>query len=276
MDMFTGIIRDISERKRLDEREREHQAELAHVLRVATAGELASGLAHELNQPLAAISNNIQACVSRIRAGEGGGKNLLRLLKHGTGEALRAGSIVHSLRDMVEKRPARSEPIDLCLPIRRVHTLLIGEIKRHHMDARLVGIENPVPVTADAVQIEQVLINLMQNAIESIDKARGKTRQLVIRLSRAGTRMAEVAVRDSGTGVSEAAAKRLFTPFFSTRPQGLGLGLALSRTIIEAHGGRLRYTPRRGRGATFRFTLPLCVEKAAHKRRPGAAPRAHR
>ena len=272
LDLFTGLIRDISERKRGEEREREHQAELAHVLRVATAGELASGLAHELHQPLTAISNNIQACVTRIQTGEDAESELLRVLQQTADEALRAGAIVHSIRDIVKKRPVHYQRIDLRLPIRRASTLLSGEMERHNIHMQLTGIQKPVAVKADALQIEQVLINLMQNAIDAIGEAGGKRRQLVITLSRTGRGMAEVAVRDTGPGVAKAVAGRLFDPFFSTKAHGLGVGLALSRTIIEAHGGRLWLEPRRGRGATFRFTVPVYSGKRSHHAGATSAP----
>ncbi len=263
MDLFTGVVRDISERKLAEQREREHRADLAHVLRVATVGELASGLAHELNQPLSAISNNIHACVSHIQSEKAAKKTLLRLLKQVSDEALRAGTIVHSIRDMVEKRAPRYERVDLRLPIRRTSSLLSGEIERHDIELLLEGMDKPVPVNADTIQIEQVLINLAHNAIDSIAAAGGRKRQLAIALSRPGKGMVEVAVRDTGRGVDKAAAERLFESFFSTKPHHLGVGLAVSRTIIEAHGGRLWIEPRRGRrrGATFRFTLPVYSRK---------------
>jgi two-component system, LuxR family, sensor kinase FixL len=263
LPLFTGLVRDISERKRAERRDWEHQVELAHALRVATVGELASGLAHELNQPLMAISNDIEACLSRIRSGTMDAKHLMRPLEHASEEALRAGAIVHSVRDMVEKRPPRYGPVDLREPIRRACALVGGRLERFGVELRVEGMEERVSVGADGIQITQVLINLLQNAIDAVVDAGVAKPRLTVSLARADRSFARVRVRDNGRGVAAPAAEKLFDPFYSTKPRGLGVGLSLSRTVIETHGGKLVLEAnRRGRrGATFCFTLPLFSSK---------------
>ena len=268
LGIFTGLIRDLSERKHAEEREREHHIELSRVLRAATAGELASGIAHELGQPLAAIVNNIQACISRLRSGRADLDALLRPLRLASEEALRAGRIVHSMRELVEKREPRHEPLDLREPIRRACALMRGHMERHGIELRLEGLQRPAPARADAVQIEQVLINLVQNAIDSIAAAGGRNKTVTIALSRSDDGMLVVRVRDTGTGIRKPAAEHLFDPFYSTKQGGLGVGLSVSRTIVDTHGGRLELESggsRARRGAVFRFTLPLCAERARRR-----------
>jgi two-component system sensor kinase FixL len=263
LDAYVAIVRDISERRVQEERDRAHRAELAHALRLATVGELASGLAHQLNQPLSAISNNIQACVSRVRTRMREGQSrdrLIGLLKEVSDEALRAGTIVHSIRDMVEKRPPVFERVDLREPIQKACALLRDEIKKGDVDLRFEGLGEAIYIDADSIQIEQVLVNLLQNALDSTLETARRRPRIALSLGRNRRRMAEVTIRDNGKGIPKKRAARLFAPFFSTKPDGLGMGLALSRTILEAHGGHIRFDEGAAwsRGAAFRVELPLC------------------
>ena len=259
---FTGIVRDVSMRKSLEQR----QAQLAHVLRVMTAGELATGLAHELNQPLSAIANDVGACAGYVRTGRGEGKKLLKLLDHASAEAVRAGNILHRLREFLQKRELHVEAVDLRELVRNVVVLVDREVKDHDVDLRLGLPSKPLSVLVDRIQIEQVVLNLLRNGIDAIEAARRKQRELRVHVRRAG-QMAEVAVRDTGTGLSVEARKRIFDPFFTTRPHGLGMGLVISRSIAEAHRGRLSLDRAAdGPGTVARLTLPR--QGAAPTRRP--------
>jgi C4-dicarboxylate-specific signal transduction histidine kinase len=255
---FIGTIRNITERKRTEEQMRRQQAELAHVLRTATIEHLAAGLAHELNQPLTAVANDVEACATYVRSGERGSPRLLALLDHAGAEALRAGEIVHHLREFVKRREPRIESTDLCEVVRNATRWLVREIEHERMTLRLELPPQGLRVSADHVQIEQVLVNLMQNAIDTIREAGTETRDIVVRASRTEDGMAEVTVEDTGAGLHAAAAGRLYEPFFTTKPQGMGMGLAISRSIVETHDGQLSMAPRAtGVGTTVRFTLPL-------------------
>jgi C4-dicarboxylate-specific signal transduction histidine kinase len=274
-------IEDITERKRtqealqesealkhFEEQVRQRQAELAHAQRISTVGELASGLAHELNQPLSAIANGVEACARYVRSGKAKSAKLLTLLDDASGEALRAASIVEHLRHFIEKGKPQFERTDLCEIARNVPRLLGREIQREHIALRLDLHPRPLPVYADRIQIEQIIVNLMQNAIDAIREAPSDRREIQLQ-AWAAKGMAEVAVRDTGAGVSAAATDRMFEPFFTTKPHGLGMGLAISRSILEAHRGRV-WVKRRadgGPGTTVRFTLPLQPASAARKRR---------
>jgi len=274
-------IEDITERKRaqealqesetlkhFEEQVRQRQAELAHAQRISTVGELASGLAHELNQPLSAIANGVEACARYVRSGKAKSTKLLALLDDASGEALRAGSIVEHLRHFIEKGKPQFERTDLCEIARNIPRLLGREIDREQITLRLDLYPRPLPIYADRIQIEQIIVNLMQNAIDAIREAPHDRREIQLQVWPAKG-MAEVAVRDTGAGVSAVATERMFEPFFTTKSHGLGMGLAISRSILEAHQGRV-WVKQRADGApgtTVRFTLPLQPARAARKRR---------
>jgi len=259
---FTGIVRDIAERKQAEEQVRQRQAELAHVLRVSTMGELASGLAHELNQPLSAVANDVEACAAYVRSGDTTADSLLELLEHAASEALRAGEIVHHLREFVEKREPQLAVLDLRDLVRSVARLLEPELRQHRITLRLDPAPAALPICADGVQIEQVLVNIVQNAIDAILEAGGDQKEVGVRISQNEDGMAEIAVHDTGTGLSAGVAERIYEPFFTTKPHGLGMGIPISRSIIEAHHGRLSMAPRADglSGTTVRLVLPLYTE----------------
>jgi two-component system sensor kinase FixL len=255
---FVGTVRDITARKQAEEQLRLQQAELAHALRIATMERLAAGLAHELNQPLSAIANGVEACAAFVRMGKGKPAKLLDLLERAGTEALRAGEIVHRLRDFVQRGRGRREPIDLRELVRKASRWLMREMEREHVVLRLHLGTHSLPVLADRVQIEQVFVNILQNAIDAVRETGAGGREIEVKAGRGAQGMAEVLVHDTGRGLSGEVMQRLFEPYFTTKTQGLGMGLAISRTIIEAHEGRLSLQSRAsGTGATVRVELPL-------------------
>ena len=253
------ILTDLTTRKQAEEDARQHQAELAHVLRLSTMGALAAELAHGINQPLAAIANDVAACATYVRSGKAASRKLLALLEHAAAEALGAGAIVHHVREFVQKRGTHLQATNLNGLVRNVARLLEREIVQREITLRLDLAPRPIPVRADRIEIEQVLVNLIQNAIDAVCEAGSERKQIYVQTRKTEDAMAEVTVHDIGTGLSDAAAERLFEAFFTTKAQGLGMGLAISRSIIEAHHGRIWVDPRAGhaRGTTVRFALPL-------------------
>jgi two-component system CheB/CheR fusion protein len=264
---FVGIVRDISARKHAEEELRRHEAELVRVLRVSLVGELAAGLAHELSEPLSTIAHTLGACTTTLRAGKQEPRKLLSLVKQATDQALRAGRIVQNVRDLIAKRQPKKDRADLRRLIENCAALVAGQIAQHRIALRLALGETPLPVRVSSTEIEQVVLNLIQNAIDAIREAGDTRRDLVVQAERS-RRMVEVTVRDTGTGISRSVAQQMFEPFFTTKGTGLGMGLAICRSIVEAHGGRISVAPQRGRGGTVHFTLPLY--RAGH----GPAPRA--
>jgi len=193
-------LRESEARKHLEEQVRQRQAELAHALRISTVGELATGLAHELNQPLSAIANGVEACARYVRSGKAESSKLLTLLDDASEEALRAGNIVEHLRHFIEKGQPQFEPTDLCEIARNIPRLLGREIEREHITLRLDLHPQPLPIYADRIQIEQIVVNLMQNAIDAIREAPGDHREIQLQ-AWAAKGIAEVAVHDTGSGV---------------------------------------------------------------------------
>jgi len=234
---------------------RQHQAELAHVLRLHTMGEMAAAMAHEINQPLCAITNYAQGGVQRLRAGVVEPDLLRQAFEEIANEGLRAGQILRGIRNVVQRQSAASDGVDLNALAAEAVRLIEPQARMHGVTVRLEGAEALPPVQADGTQIEQVMLNLMLNGLEAAAVAHGRTREVTV--ATAAQRDAiEVAVSDTGSGLAPAVERRLFTPFFTTKAHGLGLGLAICRSIIESHGGRLWASSQPGAGATFRFSLP--------------------
>ena len=252
----TAFSKDITERKHAEEQARQHQAHLAHVLRLNTMGEMAAGLAHEINQPLGAIANYAQGCTRRLRGGSVDGAELLPIVEEIAHEALRAGEIIRRLRDLVRKEGPQQAAVDLNALVRESTRIIGPEALQSGIRVELALAPDLPPVTCDSIQIEQVLLNLLLNGVEAVQTAGNGERSLTITTAAAGAAGIEVAIRDSGGGVPDPPAD-VFKPFFSTKPNGLGMGLSISRSIIEAHGGRLWATRNADHGSTFRFTLPL-------------------
>jgi PAS domain S-box-containing protein len=246
--------RDVTARRRAEEQARQHQADLAHVLRISTMGEMAAGLAHEINQPLGAIANYALGAARRLR--EGGPVEravLLEIVERIGGEALRGGEIIRRMRELLQKETPPPQPVDLNAVARASARLLEGEARRQgvHLDLELAPAVPPV--MGDPVQLEQVLINLLLNGIDACAAASGDARVVVCTAAQNGG--VTVAVSDRGVGLPSPPAD-VFAPFFTTKPRGLGMGLSISRSIVEFHGGRLDAEANPDRGSTFRFTLP--------------------
>jgi two-component system sensor kinase FixL len=253
--------RDVTQRRQAESDLRRNQAELTHVLRLGTISEIAAALAHEINQPLAAISNYASACARRLDAGAGSSPEVQRGLQLIAAEALRAGRIVRTLRDHSRKGDGGMEVVDVNGIVRRAVELMEPQARLQGISLRVHSCEDPPSVYADAIQIEQVVLNLLLNGIESMQTTPVKilSASTVIHDGRA-----EVCVRDTGVGLDPAVGNRVFEPFFTTKPTGLGMGLAISRRIIEAHGGAFRVLPNPdGRGSAFSFSLPLVPQRAA-------------
>jgi PAS domain S-box-containing protein len=248
-----GSLTDTTARKRAEEQSRDRQAELAHVLRVGAMNEMAAGIAHEINQPLAAIVNYARGCSRRLEQ-RGVGDDVLEALDQIATEALRAGEVVHSLKRVVRKEPPRESLADLSVLAREAVHLMRAEAAERGIAIRVAIGDALEPVRADTVQIQQVVLNLLRNAVEAIVQQPGL---IDVRIERTGGGSLRLSVSDNGRGVAPELLDRIFSPFFSTKDTGLGMGLSISRTIVEGHGGRLWAEARPGTGATFAFTLPI-------------------
>ena len=239
----------------LETQARQHQAEVAHAARLTTLGGMAAGLAHELNQPLAAVVSYARGCARRLESGEIPKAALLEVLEEISAQALRAGEVLRRIRDFLRGESHR-ESVDLNDVVRRALRFAEAEARRADVKIELGLSPEPLRLEVDPIQIEQVILNLVQNGFEVMASNNGTERVLAIGTRRLSGDTVEVSVRDTGAGVPTDVAARLFDPFFTTKPDGLGLGLSISRTIVEAHGGRLWATPTPGaRGTVFRFTL---------------------
>jgi two-component system sensor kinase FixL len=250
---FIGFIRDITERQGTERRLQEIQAELMHSSRLSTMGQMASALAHELNQPLTAVINYAQA--SRRLLGAGAGEDRIRpVIDKAVEQASRAGQIIRRLRDFLEKGETERRLEDVNKVVEEATALALVGVKDTGVKVQLeVGRDLP-NVVIDKIQIQQVVMNLVRNAVEAMEAS--ERRELAISTARTKDDQVEVAVLDTGPGLAPEVAAQLFQPFVSTKQRGMGLGLSICRTIVEAHGGRLGATARDGGGTAFRFTLP--------------------
>jgi PAS domain S-box-containing protein len=246
----------IIERKQNADLLRRHQIELAHVGRVSLVGELASSLAHELHQPLAAITNYAGACIRRVRAGVTEPDEVIYQIERIRALSLRAGEVIRRLRSFIQKREPRKEQVDLNELVRSAASLAEPEAQRHAIALRL-DLASPLPfVEVDSIQVEQVILNLVNNGLEAMTGSGGNGGELVIQSSVDPDGFVALAVRDMGKGLSPAIQSQLFAPFFTTKSAGLGMGLSICRSIVEAQGGRIWARANPEGGATFQFTLP--------------------
>lgn len=252
-----GLAEDITARKRVEEQARQLHADLAHMSRLSSLGEMATGLAHELNQPLTAITNYAQGCVRRLKSNAISQDELENILSRIATQARRSGSIIQGLENLVRKSSALRFEIDVNHSIMEVADLANAEAAQHHAKARFELEPNLPAVMADQTQLQQVILNLVQNGCEAIQDTPESRRAVTVRTKKRGDRELEISVSDNGRGISESLGERLFEPFFTTKVQGIGMGLAISRSIVESHGGRLWATPNPDQGTTFYFTLPI-------------------
>ena len=250
-----GTAQDVTARKRADERARQHEAALAHALRVSTLGEMAAGLAHELNQPLAAIVSFARGCTRRLRSSAATANDLVPIIEQISAEALRAGEYIRHLRAFVTKDTASREPVNVTGLLQDVAHLVAPEARRLGVSIDL-EISSSLVVIGSRIQIEQVMLNLVRNAFDALRDQPVAQRTVSIRAVSAGEGGVIIAVRDAGVGLSPEVAQQVFEPFFTTKPDGMGMGLAISRSIVEAHGGQIRATPNETHGTTFWVELP--------------------
>ncbi|WP_300255517.1 PAS domain-containing sensor histidine kinase [Bradyrhizobium sp.] len=255
---FTGFVRDLTERQETEARLQALQSELVHVSRLTAMGEMASAIAHEINQPLSAVTNYLNGC-RRLLAGEERLGTVRKALDSASEQALRAGQIIRRMRDFVSRGESERRIESLARLVQEAAALaLVGAAEK---GVRVSFDFDPQVdlVVADKVQVQQVLVNLIRNAIEAMEDSERRELRIGAHLDDG---MIAVEVDDTGAGISEDIAQRLFQPFATTKANGMGVGLSISRTIVEAHGGQIEARPHAGGGTTFRFTLPAASRDA--------------
>ena len=251
-----NVVLDVTDRRLAEDKARSHLEQLAHVARVASMGEMASAIAHEINQPLTAIANYANASLRLLKAGKLSPDETADTMQRLATEAERAGAVVRKMRGFVRAEEGHLRAIGVDELFADVLRLTRAEAAQYEVDVSAAASGDLPAVLADAIQVEQVLLNLVRNAMEAIDGAGAGERRVTLSASRANEETIEIQVRDSGPGLSAATAEKVFEPFYTTKSEGIGIGLALSRSIVDAHGGRL-WADASSPGAVFRLTLPI-------------------
>jgi two-component system sensor kinase FixL len=249
-------VRDITLRKRTEQQLEEARGRLAHVARISTMGEMASGIAHEVNQPLTAIATYANACRRIFQDGRTDDPDLIEGLVQISEEARRAGEIIHRLRDLVRRRPTDRQLCAINAVVADV--IRLAEVDTRQHDIRLeVQLHEPLPaVQIDPVQIQQVVLNLIRNATDAMETTEPARRAVRVRTFPTPEGEIQIDVSDNGIGLPPDTTE-LYNPFFTTKATGIGLGLSISRSIVKNHGGRLWYSANPGGGTTFHFTVPV-------------------
>jgi len=261
--LITGLMeikrRVEQSRNRAEEALRQAQSDLAHVSRVTTMGELTASLAHEVNQPIAAAVTDANTCLRWLNRDHPNVEEARDAASRTVKDATRAAEIISRTRLLFKKSTPQWELVDVNEIIRDMVALMRGEITRHSISVRSELAEDTPQITGDRVQLQQVLMNLMVNAIDAMKDANG-TRELAIKSQRTDNEQFMVSISDTGVGLPPEQADKIFDAFFTTKPHGTGMGLRISRSIVESHGGRLWAADNSPRGARFHLTLPMGAE----------------
>ena len=251
------VCEDITERKRAEEALQRAQAELAHVTRLTTLGQLAASIAHEVNQPLAAIVADANASLNWLAAAEPELERVRETLAAIATDGHRAADVIQRIRQLATKTEPCKARLDVNDVVREVVALVRAEVARYEITLTLDAAAPLPSVVGDRIQLQQVVLNLVMNAIEAMASVMDRPRELVIRCERHDDDVVRVAVHDTGVGIRASDLDRVFSAFFTTKPSGMGMGLSISRSIIEAHGGRLWAAPNEPHGAIVQFSLPV-------------------
>jgi PAS domain S-box-containing protein len=261
------IARDITERLQADqerERLRQLEADLAHINRVSVMGELAASIAHEVNQPLAGVVSNGSACLRWLARDAPNLEEAREAARRIVRDGKRAGDVIARVRALTRRDATSSERLDLNHGIQEVLVLVGDEAKRQSAIIRTELAEDLAPVAGDRVQLQQVVLNLVMNAIEAMSSVGQRARDIIITTRNVDTDHVQVTVEDSGPGLDPHGVEKIFEPFYTTKASGMGMGLSVSRSIVQSHGGRLGATPKDGGGTVFHFVLPRYPDEEPH------------
>jgi C4-dicarboxylate-specific signal transduction histidine kinase len=254
---FTAFVRDLTDKRRVEEALREAREELTRVTRLTAMGQLSASIAHEINQPLTAIAANSDTCLHWLSTEEPDLAKARAAAQRLAKDARRASEIIARIKALMNKTPVEKVPLDIIDAIRDVMKLTQGEFHKHRITT-LADLHESVPwINGDRVQLEQVILNLVLNSIESMMLVADRPRTLSMRSRVLDDRMVEISFHDTGVGLDPTAVDRLFDAFFTTKHNGTGMGLAICRSIIEAHDGQISATPGVPFGAVFQFSLPI-------------------
>ena len=258
--LFIGALQDVTESKIAEEALDKARSELAHVARVTTLNELTASIAHEINQPLSGIITNASTCLRMLNGDPpniaGARETVQRTLRDGN----RASDVITRLRTLFSKKEFTLERMDLNEATRDVIALLLSDLQRNRVVLRSELAEDLPPIVADRIQLQQVTLNLLRNASDAMVAVEDRSRQLLIRTQREGDERVRLSVQDAGVGVNPQDIEKLFEAFYTTKSEGMGIGLSVSRSIIERHHGRLWAEPNDGPGVTFSFSIPCSLE----------------
>jgi C4-dicarboxylate-specific signal transduction histidine kinase len=254
--VFIGAVQDVTETRIAEDALNKARAELAHVARVMTLGALTASIAHEVNQPLSGIITNASTCLRMLAADppdlEGARATAQRTLRDGN----RASEVIQRLRGLFAHKQPKTESVDLNDAAREVLTLSASELQNNRVTLRTELEEGLPAVTGDRIQLQQVILNLTVNAIDAMREVEDRARSLLVSTVREDRGRIRLSLRDSGIGIDPQSIEKLFGAFYTTKSQGMGIGLAVSRSIIESHDGRLWAAANDGPGATFSFSIP--------------------
>jgi C4-dicarboxylate-specific signal transduction histidine kinase len=251
-----ALLHQMEEQRRTAEALQAARSELARVVRITTIGELTASIAHEVNQPLAAVVANADACVAWLALNKPNLAEAKAAAERATQGATRASEVIARIRSLIRKATPQREKVQLNQVIEETAALVAGQLSRNVISL-VMELDGGLPMVAgDRIQLQQVILNLLLNAIEALTGIADRARHLVVRSEVQDGNRVRISVRDNGIGINTGTMARLFEPFFTTRAQGIGMGLAISRSIIESHGGRLWADSTENEGADFQFTLP--------------------